>query len=396
MRNNLRFALYVTTAFACIVAYSSFVNGQLLRPAKNRQAIRSSSSSQKPSAGRKALGDEVVSGDRTAMTVSKISTRSKTKTTSLGKTSDAKINRSSNTKITANATSTSLLENVGVQASLDRAGFSPGVIDGTVGGKTRVGIKIFQTAYGLPATGQLDDATRQALTMSATTPATIDYVITEQDLKDVGPCPTGWKEKSQQDKLGFKSIDALVAFHGHCSQQLLAKLNPGMKAQTLKAGDILKIPNVTPAFTAKKAAVVEIDFDAKTITPRDATGKPLGLFHCSIAKDKQNRPSGPCTVAGIVANPKYLFKPESWPEVKNVKENLIIPPGPTNPVGLCWIGLSLKGYGIHGTPEPENIGKTGSHGCFRMTNWDVLRLAEMLDAGNEIRFVESTPRMARR
>ncbi len=89
-------------------------------------------------------------------------------------------------------------------------------------------------------------------------------------------------------------------------------------------------------------------------------------------------------------NPEYTFKPESWPEVKGIDRCLTIPPGPRNPVGVCWIGLSKRGYGIHGTPQPELIGKTGSHGCFRLTNWDILRLADLVRVGTEVRFVDSS------
>jgi len=112
----------------------------------------------------------------------------------------------------------------------------------------------------------------------------------------------------------------------------------------------------------------------------------VGLFHCSIAADKARLPSGQASVIVISENPAYTFDPKMWPEVKDVTQKLTIPPGPRNPVGLCWIGLSLPGYGMHGTPMPEMIGKTGSHGCFRLTNWDALRLAKMVRVGTPVRF----------
>ncbi len=92
---------------------------------------------------------------------------------------------------------------------------------------------------------------------------------------------------------------------------------------------------------------------------------------------------------GVTHNPTYQFDPAMWPEVKTVRETLLIPPGPKNPVGVCWIALSLRGYGIHGTPNPELIGKTGSHGCFRLTNWDATRLGNMIKAGTPVKFVQS-------
>jgi lipoprotein-anchoring transpeptidase ErfK/SrfK len=110
------------------------------------------------------------------------------------------------------------------------------------------------------------------------------------------------------------------------------------------------------------------------------------MFHCSIAKSKEKLPKRSCKVADVALNPVYLFDPKMWPEVKDVRRKLVIPPGPRNPVGLCWIGLSLQGYGIHGTPEPELIGKTGSHGCIRLANWDVVRLAKVIRVGMDVRF----------
>jgi lipoprotein-anchoring transpeptidase ErfK/SrfK len=93
-------------------------------------------------------------------------------------------------------------------------------------------------------------------------------------------------------------------------------------------------------------------------------------------------------VVGVTSNPAYSFDPAMWPEVNNVTQKLLIPPGPRNPVGVCWIALSLPGYGIHGTPTPEMIGKTGSHGCFRLTNWDATRLGGMVEAGIGVEFVK--------
>jgi lipoprotein-anchoring transpeptidase ErfK/SrfK len=98
----------------------------------------------------------------------------------------------------------------------------------------------------------------------------------------------------------------------------------------------------------------------------------------------------------ISHNPTYMFDPAKWPEVKNVRRKLLIPPGPRNPVGLCWIGLSIPSYGIHGTPQPEMIGKTGSHGCIRLTNWDAIRLSKMVEVGAPVKFVSASQRSSTR
>ncbi|MCP4247220.1 MAG: murein L,D-transpeptidase, partial [bacterium] len=252
------------------------------------------------------------------------------------------------------------------QAALDRAGFSPGIIDGLIGPKTLAGLRAFQGDAGLAITGEFDAATRGAIGLDATS-ATIVYVITRADRAAVGPCPRNWVAKSKLRRLDFASLAAVAAHRGHCRRDLLAKLNPGVDLKSLRAGSELVLPNVRPGKRTVRAAAIEIDFGTKRVRALDYRGRLVGLFHCSIAKEKRQRPSGRCRVKNVTTDPTYTFKPESWPEIKGVHRWLLIPPGPRNPVGVCWIGLTKKGYGIHGTPQPELIGKTGSHGCFRMT-----------------------------
>lgn len=298
-------------------------------------------------------------------------------------------------KNSARPTTASLMETVAWQAALDRAGFSPGIIDGVMGAKTRAAIRAFQAHAGLPETGDFDLATADALGVDDA-PAVRLYTLTGDDAADVGPIPQGWVAKSRLSRLPYPTLAALVAERGHCSQRLLAKLNPEVNVQKLKAGDSVTIPHIEAAAAPRAGSRVEIDFRTKRISVYDQADKLVGLFHCSIAKHKSQRPSGPCQVQTIVPNPKYMFDPAHWPEVKGITQKLLIPAGPRNPVGLCWIGLSKKGYGIHGTPEPENIGKTGSHGCFRLANWDAVRLSQMVRVGTPVHFVDRVDRLASR
>lgn len=277
-------------------------------------------------------------------------------------------------------------EQVAIQAALDIAGFSPGVIDGSTGKKTEVAIRAYQAFNSLPITGTIDPATRSSLGIDSR-PATRAYQITAADRDLVAPPPKTWPEKSKAKILGYQSLMNLVAERGHCTIALLGRLNPGVNLKSIKPGQSINIPNVNDASPTAKATVLEVDLGTKIIRAKNGD-RVVGLYHCSIAADRRKRPTETCTVASIVDNPKYWFDPANWPEAKNVKEKLIIPAGPRNPVGLCWIGLSKAGYGIHGTPEPENIGKTGSHGCFRLTNWDALRLAKMVSVGTQVRFTE--------
>ncbi len=269
------------------------------------------------------------------------------------------------------------------QVALDRVGISPGVIDGVVGPKTRLATREFQRVRGLAQTGKLDASTRSALRVDAS-PALRLHRVTSKDLALVGPTARGWKSKSKLRRLGYASNLAAVAERFHCSKGLLKRLNPGLASP--KAGDRLTVPNVGDTSGTSRAATIVIDMGEKTIRALDADRRLVGLFHCSIARHKAKRPRGSAKVVSVVRNPTYTFNPKMWPEVKGINEKLTIPPGPTNPVGLCWIGLSRRGYGIHGTPAPELIGKTGSHGCFRLTNWDALRLAGMVRAGTTVRF----------
>jgi lipoprotein-anchoring transpeptidase ErfK/SrfK len=177
-----------------------------------------------------------------------------------------------------------------------------------------------------------------------------------------------------------------VAERFHCTRGLLERLNPGANMAILKEGDVLNVPAIEKGKVIRGSRL-QIHLGQKVIRVLDRESKVVAIFHCSIAKDEAKRPSGVANVVTVISNPTYSFDPAMWPEVDNVHQKLLIPAGPRNPVGLCWIALSLPGYGIHGTPTPELIGKTGSHGCFRLTNWDATRLGGMVEAGMVVEFV---------
>ena len=276
---------------------------------------------------------------------------------------------------------------LGRQAALDRVGFSPGLIDGKAGRKTALAVRTFQEARGLPPTGVFDARTRAALRCDDT-PATTTYTVTAADAQDVGPVPGDWNARAKLDRLRYESLSALLAERGHCTRATVARLNPGRDLDRLMPGATVTLPNVKDAAPLPPAARLEVDLGERLIRVVDANGRSVALLHCSIAEFVEKRPQGEARVVTVVFDPGYTFKPEMWPEVKNVKQALNIPPGPRNPVGLCWIGLSLPGYGIHGTPHPELIGKTGSHGCIRLTNWDAVRLGRSVRVGTPVRFVE--------
>jgi len=221
--------------------------------------------------------------------------------------------------------------------------------------------------------------------------ALASYTIRPQDQEEVGPAPKSWLEKSKLPRLAYESLAALVGEKFHCSQNCLAALNPGKSLAALKPGDTLVVPNVAVEGSIARGASIEISFAEKVLRVKDDAGRLVGLFHCSIAKDKEKLPSARSTsVVVITPNPQYRFDPDMWPDVKDVDHVLMIPPGPRNPVGLCWMGLGLRGYGMHGTPVPDMIGKTGSHGCFRLTNWDAIRLSKMIRVGTPVNFTSGS------
>jgi lipoprotein-anchoring transpeptidase ErfK/SrfK len=276
--------------------------------------------------------------------------------------------------------------NLALQTALDRAGFSPGVIDGRPGRKTNLALVAFQTARGLPRTGRADEATRAALGVDDHPPTTA-YRITQVDRDDVGPFPTNWNEKAKLKRLRYESLTALLAERGHCTRATVARLNPGREIESLSVGDTVILPTVEPSAPLRGIHSLEVNLTEKYIRALDKQGRPVALVHCSIAKMAEKRPHGTAKITTVAFDPPYRFDPKMWPEVKTVKKVLIIPPGPRNPVGVCWIDLSLPGYGIHGTPNPELIGKTGSHGCIRLANWDARRLGKAVRGGMTVTFV---------
>jgi lipoprotein-anchoring transpeptidase ErfK/SrfK len=229
--------------------------------------------------------------------------------------------------------------------------------------------------------------------------AIVKYTVTDEDLKQVGgPLPDDWnlKSASKMPKLAYETLGDALAERFHCTQALLTTLNPEATIDKLKAGDAIMVPNVRP-FTngwdwkvpANVAASSEIrvNLSEKTIRVYDKDGNQLALFHCSVAKEKAKLPARDAKVTVVAQNPEYTFDPKYWPEVNNVTGKLRIAPGPRNPVGLMWIGLDLPGYGMHGNPKPELIGKTGSHGCFRLTNWDAIRYASFVRIGMTVKMI---------
>jgi lipoprotein-anchoring transpeptidase ErfK/SrfK len=257
------------------------------------------------------------------------------------------------------------------QIALERQRISSGSIDGVMGPQTRAAIRAFQRKTNLPGTGELDAETKARLTLAA--PPLGACTIRSNDLARLQQLGKTWLEKSQQNALEFESILELMAEQGHSHPALLRAINRGVDWTHVSAGMSLEVPVVTVTEPEAKAAFVRIGLAEKILEVFDADTNLLGHFPCSIAQRVEKRPVGELHVAVLAPNPNYTFDPELFPESEEARQSntkLVIPPGPNNPVGTVWIGLNKPGYGVHGTPNPESVGRTESHGCFRLANWN--------------------------
>jgi lipoprotein-anchoring transpeptidase ErfK/SrfK len=274
------------------------------------------------------------------------------------------------------------------QIALVRRAISPGSIDSALGSQTRAAIAAFQRAQNMFESASLDTNTRPVLTLDA--PLLTDYVVTTNDLARLQPIGKTWLEKSLQTALDFETVLELVAETAHSHPMLIQKLNPGVDWTNIVAGTVLKIPAADYPEPTEQAAFVVIHLSEKYL---EAFGAETNLlFHCpcSIAAKVEKRPVGELHVAVVAPHPNYTFDPAVFPESAEAQalgRKLILQPGPNNPVGVAWIGLDKPGYGMHGTPNPEQVGRTESHGCFRLANWDAEYLLKLVWVGMPVNVV---------
>jgi lipoprotein-anchoring transpeptidase ErfK/SrfK len=280
---------------------------------------------------------------------------------------------------------------------LDRAGFSPGIIDGTWGKNAAKALRYFRAANGMDsATKTLDKSTYDRLAAAAgTTPVITTHQVTADDVEGPFlPIPDDVYEQAKLKCLCYSSPAEQLAEQFHTSEAMLRQLNPKVNLKSLAAGVSLQVPNVqtpidSPATrdtAAQGAAKIFISRTGFWTHVLDGSGKIVAHFPSTLGAGYDPSPTGGFRVTNISREPSFHYQPSLFAEVPDTKPKAKLPPGPNSPVGVVWMALSKPHYGIHGTSSPETIGYTNSHGCVRLTNWDAERLASLVRPGTPVEF----------
>jgi lipoprotein-anchoring transpeptidase ErfK/SrfK len=277
---------------------------------------------------------------------------------------------------------------VKAQVLLDRAHFSPGEIDGKLGENAQKALRAFAEAKGLPSDKALTPEIWNALAGTSQDPVIAEYKISENDVK--GPflekLPAKMEDMKSLKALSYTSPREAIAEKFHMSEGLLSALNPGKKFD--RAGEtifVANVPNKPPKLAIRR---IEVDKSGQTVKAFDPSGALIAFFPATVGSEEKPTPGGTLKVVSADANPNYRYNPDYKFKGVKSKEAFTIKPGPNNPVGSYWIGLSAEGYGIHGTPNPSKVSKAESHGCVRLTNWDANLLGRNIKKGTPVVFVD--------
>ncbi|HET7093015.1 MAG TPA: L,D-transpeptidase, partial [Thermomicrobiales bacterium] len=273
-----------------------------------------------------------------------------------------------------------------LQILLDRAGASPGVIDGRFGSNVDKALDAYRELTGTHLRTTDAAAIKEALAKSGGDPFA-NYTITPEDAAGpyVASVPEDYSEKAKLDRLGYTSVTEALAERFHMDEAYLKALNPGVNFS--RPGTLIKVANFGRLATTPVARIVA-DKSKKQVRAYDGDGKLVAAYPATIGSTDTPSPSGTHTVSRVAFDPNYTYNPKINFKQGNNDGVLTIPPGPNGPVGSIWIALDKPTYGIHGTPDPSKIGKTESHGCVRLTNWDARELAKIVKPGVTVEFAD--------
>lgn len=292
------------------------------------------------------------------------------------------------------------------QVLLDRAGFSPGVIDGLAGISFDEALRGFQLARGLEVSGELDQATRTAL-LRDRAPSTLRLRIDERDAQGpfVGPIPDDPEQKAEMERLGYRNLLEKIAEKFHTTPATIIALND--PKTVLRAGTVLRLPNVLPASRAYEGVSAEhaqllsdlnvgadlpqaervvVDKSDKVVRVFGEDERLIAQFPATMGSERDPLPLGDWKVNSVAFYPPFHYQPRLFWDVDDSEADVMLPPGPNGPVGVVWIDLNRENIGIHGTNAPETIKRAESHGCVRLTNWDAARLTQMIEDGMQVVF----------